>query len=82
MIKVEVKEEKVLEVEERVHTKVEKQSLHAQVEDATLKIQFKIQFIIKHKVRGMINLKFNVITARNMGIMQVNVERNNMILVN
>eukprot|EP00253_Pinus_taeda_P002547 PITA_02547 len=47
----------------------------------TIKIQVIAQAKIKHKVRGMINLKPNVITVRSMVIMQMNVESNNMTLV-
>jgi len=61
---------------------VEEKTLQAQIEEVALKIQVKFQAKIKHKVRGMKNLKFNVIIARSMGIMQVNVERNNITIVN
>ena len=50
----------------------------AHVEGATIKIQVKAQAKIKHKVKGMINIKFNVIIVRSMVIMQMNVERSNM----
>ena len=71
----------MLEEEEESHTKVEEVALQAQMEEATIKIQVKVQDKIKHKVRGMINLKLNVINVRSMVIMQMNVERSNMTLV-
>ena len=46
-----------------------------------IKFQVKAQAKIKHKVRGMINLKSNAIIVRSMVIMQMNVERSNMTLV-
>ena len=65
----------MLEEEEEAHTEVEEATLQAQVEGAAIKIQVKVQAKIKHKVIGMINLKFNVIIVRSMVIMQMNVER-------
>lgn len=61
---------------------MEKETPQAQVEEETLKIKIKIQAKIKHKVKGMTSLKFNVIIAKTMGIIRMNVKRNNMILVN
>ena len=78
---VEADEYHMLEEEEETHTNMEEVALQAQVEAATVKIQVKAQAKIKHKVRGMINLKFNAITVRSMVIMQLNVERSNMTLV-
>ena len=60
---------------------MEEAAFQAQMEEAAIKVQVKAQAKIKHKVRGMINLKFNVITVRSMVIMQMNVERSNMTLV-
>jgi len=71
----------MLEEEEEAHTEVEESALQAQMEEAAIKIQVKAQAKIKHKVIGMINLKFNVIIVRSMVIMKMNVERSNMILV-
>ena len=71
----------MLEEEEEAHIEVEEAALQAQMEEVAIKIQVKAQAKIKHKVRGTINLKFNVITVRGMVIMQVNVERSNMILL-
>ena len=79
--KVEAEEDQIPEEEEEAHTKVDEVALQAQMEEATIKIQVKAQAKIKRKVRGMINLKFNVITVRSMVIMQMNLERSNMILV-
>ena len=81
LVKVEAEEDHMLEEEEEVHTEVEEVALQAQVEGAVIKIQVKAQSKIKHKVRGMINLKFNVIIVRSMVIMQMNVKRSNMTLV-
>jgi len=81
LVKVDAKEDQMLEEEEEVHIEVEEGALQAQVEEATIKIQVKVQAKIKHKVRGMINLNFNVIIVRSMEIMQMNVGRNNMILL-
>jgi len=60
---------------------VEEVAPQAQMEEAEIEIQVNDQAKIKHKVRGMINLKFNVIIVRSMVIMQMNVERSNMILI-
>jgi len=68
----------MLQEEEEAHIEVEEVAFQAQMEEATTKIQVKAQDKIKHKVKGMINLKFNVITVRSMVIMKVNVERSNM----
>eukprot|EP00253_Pinus_taeda_P019235 PITA_19235 len=62
LVKVEAEEDHMLEEEEEAHTKVEEVALQAQVEEAAIKIQVKAQDKIKHKARGMINLKSNVIT--------------------
>eukprot|EP00253_Pinus_taeda_P022288 PITA_22288 len=74
-------EDQMLEEEVEVHTKVEEASIQAQVEEVEIKIQVRFQAKIKHKARGMINLKFNVIIVRSMTIMKMNVGRNSMILV-
>jgi len=81
LVKVEVEEDHMLEEEEEAHTEVEEVALQPQVEGTSIKIQVKAQAKIKHKVRGMINLKSNAITVRSMVIMQMNVERSNMTLV-
>ena len=81
LVKVKAKEDHMLEEEEKAHTEVEEAALRAQVKGATIKIQAKAQAKIKHKVRGMINLKSNFITVRSMVIMQMNVEISNMTLV-
>lgn len=81
LVKVEAEEDHMLEEEEETHTEVEEAALQAQMEETTIKIQGKAQAKIKHKVKGMINLKFNVITVRSMVTIQMNVERSNMILV-
>jgi len=81
LVKVEAEEDHMLEEEEEADMEVEEEALQAQAEEAIIKIQVKAQAKIKHKVRGMINLKFNVITVRSMVIMKMNVERNNMTLV-
>ena len=81
LVKAEVEEDHMLEEEEEAHTEVEESALQAQMEEAAIKIQVKAQAKIKHKVIGMINLKFNVIIVRSMVIMKMNVERSNMILV-
>ena len=57
---------------------MEEATLKAQVEGASIRIQAKAQAIIKHKDRGMINLMSNVIIAKIMVIMQMNVERRKM----
>jgi len=67
-----------MEEEEESHTKVEEAALQAQVEGATIKIQVIAQEKIKQKVIGMINLKFNVIIARSIVILQMNVKGRNM----
>ena len=71
----------MLEEEEEADTEVEEETLQAQVEEAVIKIQVKSQAKIKRKVRGTINLKFNVITVRSMVMMKMNVERRNMKLL-
>lgn len=81
LVKVEEEEYHMLEEEEEAHIEVEEATLQAQVEEAAIKIWVKAQAKIKHKVRGMINLKSNVITVRSMFIMKINVERSNMTLV-
>ena len=81
LVKVEVEEYQIIEEEEEAHTEVEEAALQAQMEGATIKIKVKAQAKIKHKVKGMINLKFNVIIVRSMVIMQINVERSNMACV-
>ena len=78
LVKVEVKEDQTTEEEEEAHTKVEEAFLQAQVEGLAIRIQAKAQAKIKHKDRGMINLKSNVIIVKSMGIMPMNVERNKM----
>eukprot|EP00253_Pinus_taeda_P035154 PITA_35154 len=55
------------EEEEEAHTKVEEAALQAQMEEVAIKIQVNAQAKIRHKVRGMINLKFNVITLMQKG---------------
>ena len=79
MVKVEVEEDQIKEEEEGSHTEVEEATLQAQVEGETIKIQVKAQARINHKVRGMINIIFNVIIVRSIVIMKMNVERSNMI---
>ena len=74
-VKVEVEEDKTTEEEEEAHIEVEKAALQAKVEGATIRIQAMAQAKIKHKDRGMINLISNVIIAKSMVIMQMNVER-------
>ena len=64
----------MLEEEEEDHTEVDEAAPQAQMQEVAIKIQVKAQAKIKHEVKGMINLKFNV-------IMQMNVERSNMTLV-
>ena len=81
LVKFEVEQDHMIEEEEEAHTEVEEATLQAQVEEAAIKIQVKAQAKIKHKVRGMKILKFNVITVRSIVIMQMNVERSNMTLV-
>ena len=71
----------MLEEEEEAHTEVEEAALQTKMEEESIKIQVKAQAKINHKVRGMINLKFNFITVRSMVIMQMNIERRNMTLV-
>ena len=73
LFKVEAEQDHMLEEEEEAHTEVEEAALRAQMEEAKIKIQVKAQAKIKHKVRGMIILKFNVIIVRGMVIMQMNV---------
>ena len=78
MVKVEAEEDYMLEEEEEAHKEVKEETLQAQVKEAAIKIQVKAQAKIKHKVRGIINLKFNVIIVRSMVILQMNVERSSM----
>ena len=78
LFKVAVEEYQTTKEEEEAHTKVEEASLQAQVERLAIRIQAKAQAKIKHKDRGMINLKSNVIIAKIMVIMQINVERRKM----
>ena len=68
LVKVEVKEYEIKEEEAKSHTEVEEAVLQVQVEGAAIKIQVKAQAKIKHKVKCMINLKFNVIIVRSMVI--------------
>eukprot|EP00253_Pinus_taeda_P023625 PITA_23625 len=65
LVKVEAEQGHALEEEEEAHIEVEEATLQTQVEEAAIKIQVKAQAKIKHKVRSMINLKFNVITMTN-----------------
>eukprot|EP00253_Pinus_taeda_P018528 PITA_18528 len=67
LVQVNAKEDHMLEEEEEAHKEVEEAALQAQMEEATIKIQVKAQAKIKHKVRGMINPKFNVITLMQKG---------------
>ena len=78
LVKVGVEEDQIIKEEEEARIEVEEAALQAQVEGVAMKIQVKAQAKIKHKVRGMINLKFNVIIVRIVVIMQMNVERRNM----
>ena len=75
LVKVEVEEDQTTEEEEEGHTEVEEAALQAQVEEVAIRIQVKAQAIIKHKDRGMINLKSNVIISKIMDIIPMNVER-------
>ena len=79
LVKVEAEEDQMPKEEVEAHIEVEEATLQAQVEGAAIKIQVKAKAKIKHKVIGMINLKFNVIIFRSMVIMKMNVERSNMI---
>ena len=54
---------------------MEEAALQAQVEGAAIRIKVKAQANTKHKEKGMINPKFNVIIVKSMGMMQMNVER-------
>ena len=78
LVEVEVEEDQTTKEEEESHTEVEEVALQAQVEGAETKIQAKAQDRIKHKDKGMINLKSNVIIAKTMSIMPMNVEGNKM----
>ena len=77
-VEVEVEEDQTTKEEEEAHTEVEEAALQAQVEGAAIRIQAKAQAIIKHKEKGMINIKEIVIIAKSMVIMQMNVERSKM----
>ena len=77
LFKVEVEEDQIIEEEEETHIEVEEVALQSQVEGVAIKFQVKAQDKFKHKVGGMINLKFNFITIRSMVIMQMNVEISN-----
>eukprot|EP00253_Pinus_taeda_P017862 PITA_17862 len=50
LVKVEAREDHILEEEEEVHKEVEEASVQAPMEEATFKIQVKAQAKIKHKV--------------------------------
>ena len=76
--KVEVEEDQTTEDVGETHTEVEEVALQAQVEGATIRIQEKARARIKHKDRGMINLKSNFIIAKSMAIMKMNVGRRKM----
>ena len=78
LVNVEAEKDHMLEEEKETHIEVEEAMLQPQVEEATIEIQVKAQAKIKNKVRGVINLKFNVITLRSIVIMQMNIERSNM----
>ena len=73
--KVEVEEYQTTEEDEETQREVEEVSLQAQVEGAEIGIQAKAQARIKHKDRGEINLMSNVIIAKSMVIMKMNLER-------
>ena len=60
---------------------MEETALQAQAEGATSRIKVKAQDRVKHKDKGMINPKSNVIIVKSMGIIPMNVERNKMIWV-
>ena len=78
LVKVEVEEDQTTEEEEEAYTEVEEEALKTQVEGVAIKIQAKDQVRIKHKDRGMINLKSNATIAKIMVIMKMNVERSKM----
>ena len=78
LVDVEVKEDETTKEEEKTHNEVEETTLQAQVEGETTKIKVKAQARVKHKDKGMINPKSNVIIVKSMGIMPMNVERNKM----
>lgn len=79
LVKVEEDEYQILEDEEEANTDVEEETLRTQVEGLVIKTKFKAQAKMKHNVRGMTNLKFNVIIATSMVIMQMNIERSDML---
>ena len=78
LVEVEVAEDKTPKEEEEAHREVEETSLQAQVEGAAIRIKVKAQANTKHKEKGMINPKSNVIIVRNMGTMSIYVEKNKM----
>ena len=77
---VEAGEEQISEIEEETQIEVEEASHQAQVEEVSTWTQPKIYFKISLKEKGMTNLQSNVIIARNLSIIQMNVERSDMIL--
>ena len=79
---IEAWEEHILEEEEETQIEVEEEAHQDQVEEASSITQPKIHFKISLKDKGMTNLQSNVIIARNLGIIQMDVERSNMILDN
>jgi len=81
----EVKAEETREEEAEAKTEVEETVQRMLKEKETIQIRTKAKVVpnkvdnIMLKDKGMINLMFNVTIVKNMGIMQMNVGRSNMI---
>ena len=77
MAEAEVEAEKITEVEEEAKTEAEI-ILLAQAEGAAIRTRMKVQANNKLMDKGMINPKSNVIIARNMGTMPMNIGKSKM----
>ena len=76
LVKVEAREDQIIDEEEESHKEVEETSIQPQVEGVAIIFKLKAQANTKHKEKGMINPKSNFTIVKSMGIMRMNVERN------
>ena len=67
LVEVEVKEDRTTEEKGEAHREVDETTLQALVEGATTRIKAKAQDRVKHKDKGMKNLKSNVIIVKKYG---------------
>lgn len=72
----------ISEEEEEIHSEEKEAAHQTQVEEAETNTVVKIQARISQQHKGMINLKLNVFTVRNMGTMQMSVGKSSTVLAN